>query len=94
MIPRYSRPEMAALFTDDAKFGAWLEVEILATEGWAALGVVPADAARAVRERAGFDVAAIEEREAITEHDVAAFVDIASEPVAHSVLPIGRSCIA
>ena len=81
MIPRYSRPEMAALFTDDAKFGAWLEVEILATEGWAALGVVPADAARAVRERAGFDVAAIEEREAITEHDVAAFVDIVQERV-------------
>jgi len=67
---------MAALFTDEARFGAWLEVEILATEAWAELGVVPRDAARAVRERAAFDVAAIEERERVTEHDVAAFVDV------------------
>ena len=81
MIPRYSLPEMAALFTDDAKFGAWLEVEILATEAWAELGVVPTDAARAVRARAGFDVAAIDERELVTEHDVAAFVDVVSERV-------------
>jgi adenylosuccinate lyase len=67
---------MAALFTDDAKFGSWLEVEILATEAWAKLGVVPEAAAIAVRDRAGFDVAAIDEREKTTEHDVAAFVDI------------------
>jgi adenylosuccinate lyase len=81
VIPRYSLPEMAALFTDEAKFGAWLEVEILATEAWAELGVVPAAAAVAVRERGGFDVAAIEERERITEHDVAAFVDVVQERV-------------
>ena len=54
MIPRYSLPEMAALFTDEAKFGAWLEVEILATEAWAELGVVPKDAAAAVRARGRF----------------------------------------
>ncbi len=81
MIPRYSLPEMAALFTDEAKFAAWLEVEILATEAWAELGVVPEEAARAVRERGGFDVAAIDEREQITEHDVAAFVDVVQERV-------------
>ena len=81
MIPRYSLPEMAALFTDDAKFGTWLEVEILATEAWAQIGVVPQAAAEAVRARAGFDVAAIDEREKTTEHDVAAFVDIVSERV-------------
>ncbi len=81
MIPRYSLPEMAALFTDDAKFGAWLEVEILATEAWAELGVVPESAAAAVRARAGFDVAAIDERELVTEHDVAAFVDVVQERV-------------
>lgn len=81
MIPRYSLPEMEALFTDDAKFGAWLEVEILATEAWAAIGVVPVAAAQAVRDRAGFDVAAIDEREKTTEHDVAAFVDIVQERV-------------
>jgi adenylosuccinate lyase len=72
---------MARLFTDEARFGAWLEVEILATEAWAELGVVPADAARAVRARGGFDVAAIDEREKITEHDVAAFVDVVQERV-------------
>jgi adenylosuccinate lyase len=81
VIPRYSLPEMAELFTDEAKFGAWLEVEILATEAWAELGVVPKDAAAAVRARAGFDVAAIDERELITEHDVAAFVDVVQERV-------------
>ena len=81
MIPRYSLPEMAVLFTDEARYGAWLDVEILATEAWAELGVVPNDAAVAVRERAGFDVAAIEEREQITEHDVAAFVDVVQERV-------------
>ncbi|MSO36877.1 MAG: adenylosuccinate lyase [Acidimicrobiia bacterium] len=81
MIPRYSLPEMDALFNDEARFGAWLEVEILATEAWADLGVVPQDAAKAIRARAGFDVAAIEEREQITEHDVAAFVDIVQESV-------------
>ncbi len=81
MIPRYSLPEMAALFTDEAKFGAWLEVEILATEAWSEIGVVPTAAAEAVRARAGFDVAAIDERELITEHDVAAFVDVVQERV-------------
>lgn len=79
MIPRYTLAEMGALFTDDARFGAWLEVEVLAVEAWAGIGVVPAEAARAVRERAGFDVAAIEAREAVTEHDVAAFVDVVQE---------------
>jgi adenylosuccinate lyase len=76
MIPRYSRPEMAALFTDEAKYSAWLEVEILACEAWAELGVVPRADAVAIRERAGFDVAAIEERERVTDHDMAAFVDV------------------
>src|SRR3954449_2099035 len=72
---------MAALFTDDAKFGAWLEVEILATEAWAEPGVVPKEAAVAVRARGGFDVAAIDAREQVTEHDVAAFVDIVQDRV-------------
>ena len=86
MIPRYSRPEMAELFTDEAKFSSWLEVEILACEGWAELGVVPRADAIAIRERAGFDVAAIEERERVTDHDVAAFVDVVQERVG---LPAG-----
>jgi adenylosuccinate lyase len=76
MIPRYSPPEIAELFTDEARFAAWLEVEVLAVEAWAELGVVPAEQARTVRERAGFDVTAVHEREQVTDHDVAAFVDV------------------
>ncbi len=81
MIPRYSRPEMASLFSDEAKFGAWLEVEILACEGWATLGVIPVADAAAIRERASFDVQEILERERVTDHDVAAFVDVVQERV-------------
>src|SRR5215212_9936142 len=81
MIPRYSRPEIADLFTDSARFGAWLEVEVLAVEAWAELGVVPADDARAIRERASFDVDEIHDRERVTDHDVAAFVDVVQESV-------------
>ena len=72
---------MAELFTDEARYSTWLEVEILAVEAQAKLGVVPPEAAVAIRERAGFDVAAIEERERTTEHDVAAFVDVVQERV-------------
>ena len=81
MIPRYSLPEIAELFTDEARFGAWLDVEVLAVEAWAKIGVVPPEDARIVRERAGFDVAAVHKREQVTEHDVAAFVDVVQERV-------------
>lgn len=81
MIPRYALPEMASLFTDEARFATWLEVEVLACEAWADLGVVPAEHAATIRERAGFDVAAIDEREKVTDHDVAAFVDVVQERV-------------
>ena len=85
MIERYSLPEMAALFTDQARLGVWLDVEVLATEAWAALGVVPEADAKAVRERApdvtpAF-VAAVNEREQVTDHDVAAFVDVVQEAI-------------
>jgi adenylosuccinate lyase len=72
---------MKELFTDEARLGAWLEVEVLATEAWAEIGVVPPEDAAAVRQRAGFDVADVEAREAITGHDVAAFVDVVAERV-------------
>ena len=81
MIPRYAPPEIADLFSDQARFATWLEVEILVAEAWAELGVVPADVARAIRERAGFTVEAVEGREAVTEHDVAAFVDVVQSSV-------------
>ncbi len=93
VIPRYSRPEMAALFTDEARFAAWLEVEVLAVEAWASLGVVPADEARQVRERAPVVdaalVTAVLEREAVTDHDVAAFVDVVQDRIGGRGGPLG-----
>jgi adenylosuccinate lyase len=85
MIPRYSLPEMAALFTDEARLAMWLEVELLAVEGWAEVGEIPAADAAAVRSRAPEVtpalVAAVNEREKVTDHDVAAFVDVVQEAV-------------
>ena len=80
MIPRYSLPEMAAIFTDEARWAQMLEVELLATEAWASIGTVPVPDAEAVRGRApkmtAALVEAIAEREKVTDHDVAAFVDV------------------
>jgi adenylosuccinate lyase len=80
MIERYSPPDMAAIFSDQARFGRWLEIELLATEAWSSLGVVPVEAATWCRTHAPVTdaafVDAVSEREAITDHDVAAFVDI------------------
>ena len=86
MIPRYTRPEIGAVWTPQAKLESWLEVELAATEAWAAEGVVPEEAAREAREKAAFTVEAVEEREKVTDHDVAAFVDV----VAGSVGEHGR----
>jgi adenylosuccinate lyase len=85
VIPRYSLPEMSALFTDEARVALWLEIELLATEAWSKLGVIPQEVAAAARSRAprvdGALVARIAEREAVTEHDVAAFVDVIQEAI-------------
>ena len=81
LIDRYALPEIAGLFTDEARFQDWLEVEILASEAWAKLGVVPAADAAAIRERAGFTVEAIRAREAVTDHETAAFVDVVQEAI-------------
>jgi len=86
MIPRYTLPEMAAVWSDQARFRQWLEIEVLAVEAWARLGKVPEGDARAVRGRASFTVERIRELEEITRHDVAAFVQC----VAESVGPAGR----
>src|SRR6266545_7623782 len=72
---------MAELFTDGARLATWLEVELLAVEAWAKLGVVPAADAEAIQERASVDHEAVEERELVTDHDVAAFVDVVQERV-------------
>jgi adenylosuccinate lyase len=81
MISRYTRPEMGAVWTQQRRMEAWLEVELAATEAWAHEGVVPQEAAKAAREKASFTVEAVEEREKTTGHDVAAFVDVVAESV-------------
>jgi adenylosuccinate lyase len=86
MIPRYSRPEMARLWSEENRFAAWLKVEIAATEVLAERGVVPQEALAAIRERARFDVGRIEEIEREVQHDVIAFVS----NVAENVGPEGR----
>jgi adenylosuccinate lyase len=72
---------MGAVWTDERRMQGWLEVELAATEAWAAQGVVPTEAAAAIRERASFAVDAVQERERVTNHDVAAFVDVIAESV-------------
>ena len=86
MIPRYSRPEMAKVWSEESRFASWLEVELAATEALARRGTVPPEALRAIRERARVDVRRIEEIEREVEHDVIAFVSA----VAETVGPEGR----
>ncbi|HWC69692.1 MAG TPA: adenylosuccinate lyase [Actinomycetota bacterium] len=81
MIPRYEVPELSAVWSDDARLGHWLEIELLAVEAWSELGVVPAADAVACRERASFTVDGVLERERVTRHDLAAFVDVVAESI-------------
>src|SRR6185369_12208873 len=81
VIPRYTRPEIGKVWSQQRKLECWLEVELAATEAWAAEGVVPEEAARACREKAAFTVEAVNEREKVTDHDVAAFVDVVAASV-------------
>ncbi|MFD2216807.1 MULTISPECIES: adenylosuccinate lyase [Metabacillus] len=79
MIERYTRPEMGAIWTEENKFKAWLEVEILACEAWAELGVIPKEDVALLRKNASFDVNRINEIELETRHDVVAFTRAVSE---------------
>jgi adenylosuccinate lyase len=81
LISRYDVPEVSAVWSDEARFGHWLEIELLAVEAWSELGVVPAADAAACRARASFTVEAVLERELVTRHDVAAFVDVVAASV-------------
>jgi len=85
MIGRYSTPAMTEVFSDEARLRLWLEVEILAVEAWAKLGVIPDEDARAVRQHAPLVdrsfVEEVNERERVTDHDVAAFVDVVQEAI-------------
>ncbi|NUK31822.1 adenylosuccinate lyase [Parageobacillus sp. VR-IP] len=79
MIERYTRPEMGAIWTEENRFKAWLEVEILACEAWAELGVIPKEDVERIRQNASFDIARIKEIEEETRHDVVAFTRAVSE---------------
>lgn len=81
MIERYSTPEMAAVWTDEARMAAWLQVELAVCEAWSRLGEIPEDALGEIRERAAFDVQRVCEIEATTHHDVIAFVSCVAENV-------------
>ena len=81
MIERYTLPEMGAIWTEEAKFQSWLQVEIAATEANAELGRVPAEAVATIRSQARFSVARILEIEAEVRHDVIAFLTNVNEHV-------------
>jgi adenylosuccinate lyase len=81
MIARYTRPHMGAIWEDKNKFRIWLEIELLACEAQAELGIVPREAVRVMRERATFDVARIDEIEREVKHDVIAFLTNVGEYV-------------
>ena len=86
MIERYTRPEMGAVWAEQRKLDCWLSVELAVVDALAEQGTVPQADADAIRDQASFDLQAVKEREQVTDHDVAAFVDV----VAESVGPAGR----
>ena len=81
MIKRYTSPVMGRIWSDERRFGTWLQVEIAAAEAMADAGIIPAEAAREIREKGGFEVARIEEIEERTKHDVIAFTTAVAERV-------------
>ena len=84
MIPRYTHPEMGRLWSDQHRYETWLRVETAAAEAMAAAGIIPAEAARDIRERGAFDIARIEAIEQVTQHDVIAFTTAVAEHVGPS----------
>jgi adenylosuccinate lyase len=81
MIERYSLPEMTAIWSEANKLAVWKEVETLVVEAWADLGAAPIETAAAVRAAPEVAIGAWKDREAVTNHDVAAFVDLLAEAV-------------
>jgi adenylosuccinate lyase len=86
MIPRYTRPEMAKIWTDQRKFETWLQIELLVCEALSQLGQIPAEAVREIKEKATFDTQRIDEIEKVTKHDVLAFLT----DVGKSIGPLSR----
>lgn len=81
MIPRYALPRMTSVWEPQNRYATWLRVELLASEAWAELGVVPREALAVIQERAGFDLNRIQEIEREVRHDVIAFVSAVAERV-------------
>ncbi|HKQ33051.1 MAG TPA: adenylosuccinate lyase [Thermodesulfobacteriota bacterium] len=81
MIERYSRPEMSAIWTDEAKYANWLRVEIAVCEAWAKYGKIPKKAVAVIKKRAAFDVSRINELEKELKHDVLSFLTSVAEHV-------------
>jgi len=84
MIARYTHPEMGRIWSDQRRYETWLLVEAAAADAMAAAGIIPADAARDIRQRGAFDIARIEEIEQTTQHDVIAFTTAVAEHVGPS----------
>ena len=84
MIPRYTSPEMGAVWSDQRRYDTWLEVELAAADAMADAGLIPRDAATELRAKAAFDIARIEEIEQTTQHDVIAFTTAVAEHVGPS----------
>src|SRR5512145_1990933 len=81
MIPRYTRPEMGQIWDEENKYAIWLQVEILACEAQAELGIVPQEALAVIKQRAFFDLARVLELEETLKHDVIAFLTNVNEYV-------------
>src|SRR6186713_1164212 len=81
MIQRYTNPEMGAIWSDRRRYETWLEVELAAADAMADAGIIPKVDAAAMRAKADFDIARIEEIEAVTQHDVIAFTTAVAEKV-------------
>ena len=84
MIERYTNPEMGRIWRDQHKYETWLQVEIAAADAMARAGIIPADAARDIRDRGDFDIARIEEIEQTTQHDVIAFTTAVADHIGPS----------
>ncbi len=84
MIPRYTNPEMGRIWSEQRRYETWLQVEIAAAEAMAAAGIVPAEAARELRDKGAFNIARIDEIEKTTQHDVIAFTTSVAEIVGPS----------
>ncbi|MBE9537357.1 MAG: adenylosuccinate lyase [Proteobacteria bacterium] len=81
MIERYSRPQMAEIWTQQNKYQKWLDVEIAACEAWAKLGKIPPESLNVIKEKANFDVDKVDEIEKVVKHDVIAFLTSVAEYV-------------